>query len=298
MNPSWIKVIFSILFIHFMVVQVTGMSSYFYKKIYLPLRDVEREFNDRSEDINIDHSNDHSKNDGISHLISVLIGDHSQPTSRYISSFDEFTGGSDSSLGPPVLWPSGSIPFVLDDHVSRFEQTVYRAMRIIESNSCIRFKERELEGDFIVIKRGEGCYSSVGKKGGPQTVSLGAGCDSLGIVLHELMHVVGFYHLHQRPDRDRFLKIHWENINPAFINNFKLLSPSLYRISGGSFDYASIMMYGPTSFSRDRNRVTMTPTRSGVRLVDPAYKYGLSQQDIQSINQLYRCHQGNDLGDY
>lgn len=275
-------------------------SSYFYHKIHLPLRYYDDEVTSHSpHGIHIHHHqiNDYSHNDGLSHLISRLMSDpytNSISDSHFISrDFDEDDGESSSS--PPTLWPHASIPFVIDEEVDRYHHTILRAMSIIEKHSCVRFKARRSERDFIVIKGGDGCYSSVGKKGGPQVVALGTGCHSLGIILHELMHVVGFYHLHQRPDRDRFLNIHWDNINPSFINNFKLLSSSLYRVSGDMFDYASIMMYGPTSFSRHSSRVTMTPTRSGVTLRDPAYKHSLSQQDIRSINSLYQCYQSNHI---
>lgn len=170
-------------------------------------------------------------------------------------------------------------------------------MREIESRSCVKFKEREREEDFVHIVRGGGCYSSVGRRGGRQALSLGRGCENYGIILHELMHVVGFYHLHQRHDRDKFLDIHWDNINPRFINNFKLLSPDEVRVDT-RFDYQSIMMYGSTSFSKDRRSFTMTPTVPGVRILDPAYKTSLSDIDVHSINKLYSCGRGNEIRNF
>lgn len=48
-------------------------------------------------------------------------------------------------------------------------------------------------------------------------------CMQMGTVLHELMHVIGFYHEHQRDDRDRHVKIHYNNVMPSmYIQFFKL----------------------------------------------------------------------------
>lgn len=57
------------------------------------------------------------------------------------------------------------------------------------------------------------CCSFVGKRGnGQQAISIGKNCDKFGIVVHELGHVVGFWHEHTRPDRDNHVQIIRENI--------------------------------------------------------------------------------------
>lgn len=58
-----------------------------------------------------------------------------------------------------------------------------------------------------------GCCSFVGKRGqGPQAISIGKNCDKFGIVVHELGHVVGFWHEHTRPDRENHVVINKVNI--------------------------------------------------------------------------------------
>ena len=53
----------------------------------------------------------------------------------------------------------------------------------------------------------------MGRRGnGEQAISIGKNCDKFGIVVHELGHVVGFWHEHTRPDRDKHVEIFTENI--------------------------------------------------------------------------------------
>lgn len=62
------------------------------------------------------------------------------------------------------------------------------------------------------------CQSFIGKKGGKQLLSLGSGCKNRGHVTHELIHALGFFHEHTRPDRDKFVKILWDNIKSGNVH--------------------------------------------------------------------------------
>ena len=38
------------------------------------------------------------------------------------------------------------------------------------------------------------------------------GFRSIGLILHELLHTLGFPHTHQRSDRDKYINVHFLNI--------------------------------------------------------------------------------------
>jgi hypothetical protein len=126
----------------------------------------------------------------------------------------------------------------------------------------------------------------VGLAGGRQEVNIGLGCHYLGTILHELMHVVGFYHEHSRSDRDDYLDIHLENVIEGKEENFRILAENENRLLS-HFDYQSIMIYGETSFSKN-NLPTMLAKNKEI-LTDPYFKTHFTHWDIESINNLYHC---------
>lgn len=56
--------------------------------------------------------------------------------------------------------------------------------------------------------------------GGKQYLILGDGCLAVGIVIHELLHAIGFWHEQSRYDRDNYVRIMWENIEDGEHGNF------------------------------------------------------------------------------
>ncbi len=74
-----------------------------------------------------------------------------------------------------------------------------------------------LENHYLRIEgTNQGCYSYVGKKFlGETLLNLGKVCVYKGIAIHEIIHALGYLHEQQRPDRDSFIRVNYENIDPS-----------------------------------------------------------------------------------
>uniref|UniRef100_A0A4W3GTR3 Metalloendopeptidase n=1 Tax=Callorhinchus milii TaxID=7868 RepID=A0A4W3GTR3_CALMI len=194
---------------------------------------------------------------------------------------------------PERVWPGGVIPYVIGGNFTGTQRAIFKqAMRHWEKHTCVTFVERSDEESFIVFTyRPCGCCSYVGRRGGgPQAISIGKNCDKFGIVVHELGHVVGFWHEHTRPDRDAHVTIIRENIQPGQEYNFLKMEPAEVNSLGEGYDFDSIMHYARNTFSRGVFLDTILPRRddAGVR---PAIgqRVRLSQGDITQAKKLYRC---------
>ncbi|CAJ0602074.1 unnamed protein product [Cylicocyclus nassatus] len=187
-----------------------------------------------------------------------------------------------------LTWKNAIIPYEMDPAFSDYEtKLLEQAFASYHKNTCIRFQRRNGEKDFLNIVKGFGCYSQVGKTGGKQEISLGRGCLFHEIIVHELMHSVGFWHEHSRADRDEHINILWENILPGMKSQFDKISAALQDTQGEKYDYRSIMHYDSTAFSRNGRNTIETVEEGFTDIIGSATD--LSQLDIVKINKLYRC---------
>ena len=131
------------------------------------------------------------------------------------------------------------------------------------------------------------CSSLVGKWRAAQPIRLGPGCFKLPLILHELLHAIGFFHTHNRSDRDCFLKIHWNNINKTHYFQF-LKNERYYERVFAPFDFDSIMLYGSYLLSSNK-KPTLTRLNSQKALQNPLEKGKLSKWDVLTLNLMYKC---------
>ncbi|XP_011152064.2 tolloid-like protein 2 isoform X1 [Harpegnathos saltator] len=194
------------------------------------------------------------------------------------------------------VWDHGVIPYEIDGNFSGAHKALFKqAMRHWENFTCVKFVERmprEHPNYILFTERPCGCCSFVGKRGnGPQAISIGKNCDKFGIVVHELGHVVGFWHEHTRPDRDRHVQIIRDNIMSGQEYNFNKLTEEEVNSLGLPYDYDSIMHYAKNTFSKGTYLDTILPMEiHGKKRPEIGQRIRLSEGDIAQTNLLYKCH--------
>lgn len=194
------------------------------------------------------------------------------------------------------VWDHGVIPYEIDGNFSGAHKALFKqAMRHWENFTCVKFVERvpqEHPNYILFTERPCGCCSFVGKRGnGPQAISIGKNCDKFGIVVHELGHVVGFWHEHTRPDRDRHVQIIRDNIMSGQEYNFNKLTEDEVNSLGLPYDYDSIMHYAKNTFSRGTYLDTILPMEvHGKKRPEIGQRLRLSEGDIAQTNLLYKCY--------
>jgi hypothetical protein len=220
------------------------------------------------------------------------------------------------------LWSSASVPFKFgsDADEAQLSSTVKGAMAAWQSAvPCLKFPQQANSNlnstDVLTIYAGtDGCYStSVGADPSSEkmVVLQPQECDTPSAV-HEFGHVLGLFHENQRPDADKYIKFHCENIDgyPWGLENaaadstccktgedaqgnqcgmvsqflFQGADKELWNQNGASdlsspYDLTSIMHYPSWSFAA-QGKITLegAPDRS------PSV---LSSEDIFRINELY-----------
>ena len=158
-----------------------------------------------------------------------------------------------------MLWPRGEVPFRIENGTPG-EALITEAIEHWRARTGGRIKFVRWNGratDYVVFRKGPFCASQwVGRGGGMQTVNLTAASTKAQLI-HELGHVVGLFHEQNRLDRDKQLKIDKTHVKDNFVDQFDrsaYLCEDTAWDGGSSFDWASIMLYPPRAFSKDKQQ--------------------------------------------
>ncbi|XP_071974792.1 low choriolytic enzyme-like [Engystomops pustulosus] len=194
--------------------------------------------------------------------------------------------------GKSCLWSKAinglvHVPYTLSGNYTLEEKTLIQAaMEEVAVLTCVRFSPRHGESSYLRIRPYDGCWSYVGRVGGPQDLSLMTpGCLHWGIIQHELLHSLGFQHEQCRSDRDKYIRINWGNINQDKERNFYKMST---QNLGVPYDYLSVLHYGKFAFANNAGKPTLEPTGNPHTMI--GQRVGLSSLDVAKINKLYECN--------
>ncbi|CAL8091364.1 unnamed protein product [Orchesella dallaii] len=191
----------------------------------------------------------------------------------------------------PIRYRWQNLNAFIDPAYSINERTlINNAMyRLAQVLPCVRFGIWPIgstpTGDYVHIRKLSGCSAVVGKQGGSQHMSLQSpGCMSMGTIMHEMIHALGFFHEQSRPDRDDFVTIRLQNVQPGTEHNFNKYSSSQVSTFNVGYDQQSIMHYGSTAFSSN-GQPTIVARNGG-----PIGSTGdLRQSDILKLKRMYNC---------
>lgn len=223
---------------------------------------------------------------------------HGQKHHRSIRSF---------GFSKSMIWPDGEIPYTLDATYSdAYKLEIRAAMDIWERHTCIRFvpMTESWRPYNEIVNDGKHCSATVGLSS--RKTNLREKRCGFQAILHELGHVMGFYHEHERPDRldpDSPLpnspgwtgyRINWSKEDIISGTYGTYYTPQLL----GPYDPLSIMHY---TLMGMESKMKYVWGRWGKRIAiyrskDPCLQQFIGQTtqpsylDTKGVNEAYNCN--------
>lgn len=150
----------------------------------------------------------------------------------------------------PKAWPGGIIPYDISKLTLAQQATARLGMkRWIETGANITFVPRTTEKAYVYftgkMDAGNNTSETGYHEGKRVDVNITAFWWQQGewMIVHELGHVLGFFHEQQRWDRDQYVRIHYENIKPGRADDYDWIPRTNWLVSSLPYDYRSIMHY-------------------------------------------------------
>ncbi|MBK9605596.1 MAG: hypothetical protein IPO58_03905 [Betaproteobacteria bacterium] len=186
-----------------------------------------------------------------------------------------------------LLWPVGpsgahEVPYVfeagpqanIDAAIAQFNAAFA---------GIIQWVPRVAQADYVafnLVGPTGSCFSNVGRSGGRQQIG-GVPTCSIGALLHEMGHAIGFWHTQSDVAQDSFLRILYATMDPRWRSQY---TPIVDSRALDGYDYASIMHYGPFVQSTTPDALTAFTIPAGI---DTGLRATYSAADIDAVKRLY-----------
>ena len=195
---------------------------------------------------------------------------------------------------PTRLWPNGIVPFqfettcaatstctgaLLSGCVSAANQTaMLNAMAELETAANVDFQQcanNRCSGNYVHIRdstndttvgpnntceNNAANNSAIGVKGGRQVLNTFRWGVKFAMA-HELLHCLGFFHEHSRPDRDTYVRPICENVRKGGCNSDRYKTDFTIKDDAtayGYYDFDSVMHYSQCNVSANNNCPNIT----------------------------------------
>ncbi|KAF0291963.1 Zinc metalloproteinase nas-4 [Amphibalanus amphitrite] len=197
------------------------------------------------------------------------------------------------------LWPGGVVYYTTSVYDSNVLLILNISIADIESRTataagpCIRFEPWSpgVSEDFLFITdqlTNSCCFSSVGRRGGNQTLNIGIKGNNVGNAKHLLMHALGFWHEHSRPGRDADIEVLWDNVTEGLECFFDEYRNETEFVQTDPYDLTSVTHISLNTWARERGQDTLRP-RSPTNETD-----GQMLAYPDDCHKFYKCSGGRD----
>jgi Astacin (Peptidase family M12A) len=177
-------------------------------------------------------------------------------------------------------WKDQIVPYFFRFDVSAGGRDSFgRAIKTIEANTNICFTPYNGEEKYMKVQPFQGNYSFA--QFADQSINLGEYAQST--ILHEIGHILGLAHEHQRPDRGNYIAVNMQNVLPGFESQFTIINKHPSAIVTTQYDLSSIMHYPWWAFTKNGSATITDHTFSAI----PEYNWVLSPNDTLILNQMY-----------